>query len=118
MEEWSAGASDWRGAGVGQRRNWQEWSSAPEAVSFAAQHSITPLLQHSITPNTPLLQHPVSGVRLCSAPVNVVRSWPDSGDVGFGGLLNLTYAVASYIRCGRHDRERRILDSRRGSGIA
>jgi hypothetical protein len=41
---------------------------AAEAVSFAVQHSSTPLLR---------LRLP-----LCSATANVVMSWPDSGDVG------------------------------------
>jgi hypothetical protein len=53
-----------------------------EAVSFSAHYSNAPLLPHS---TAPALHTP---------------------------LLHLTYAVASYIRCGRHDRHRRILDPR------
>jgi hypothetical protein len=77
---------------------------AAEAVSFAVQHSSTPLLRLRLA--------------LCSATANVVMSWPHSGDVGGGGLNNLIYAVASFICCGRHDRDQCILEPARSSGVS
>ncbi len=76
----------------------EQWSGGEYSITPSLHHSITPSLHHSITPSlhhsiTPLLPH-------STAPALHTP------------LLHLTYAVASYIRCGRHDRHRRILDSR------
>src|SRR5260370_30819034 len=98
LEYWSIGLRWWRRTMAGRNPN--------EAVSFSAHYSITPSLHHSITPSlhhsiTPSLHHSITPLLPHSTAPALHTP-----------LLHLTYAVASYIRCGRHDRHRRILDSR------